>query len=315
MESQTDSGATRSNPRFIIGGVILVAIAGAIVLFALAGPITSAKGLLPVLATATALPDDAESLSPIPVTFTELNSNPINYLNMPIQVSGGYLQLESPACLRYSGPSFKWALVSEDLQLDAQGFERVIRILEPGTAMTVQGIWRLYQGPLGCGKGPPSGSTWYLQVQRIVQPNPLVGNGSGSPIDIEGADLSLPPLLATDVPTLTPTTTPTQIIETPAATATVNQIVPSLTIEATSTIDSGVIATPSLTPSFPTNTPDPGGNPSPTASVTATPVPGGGENDPTATPQTIPPTATETSGGEYPGPPTATPTATPDSYP
>lgn len=313
MENQPDYGTIRSDPRFLIGVAIFVALAGAVILFAVVGPSARATGLLPVLDVTPNTQSEAEYLIPIPVTFTELNSDPITYLNMAVQVSGSYMKLDSPSCPRYSGPNFEWALVSEDLQLDVKGFERMVRILEPGTGMTIQGIWRLYQGPLGCGKGPPSGSTWYLQAQRIVQPNPLVSDGSARPVNIEGADLSLPALVPTGIATSTPTVTPTQMMETPVATTTVDLLDPLLTIEPTVTID-GVGGIPSLTPSFATNTPDPAGNipdPSPTPGATATTDSGG--NGPTATPLTpLPPTSTETAGG-YPGQPTATPI--PNPYP
>jgi hypothetical protein len=42
--------------------------------------------------------------------------------------------------------------------------------------MTVEGYWRLYEGPLGCGKNAPRAAIWYLEVLRIVEPNPLPGN-------------------------------------------------------------------------------------------------------------------------------------------
>lgn len=314
MENQPYYGTLRTNPRFLIGAAIFVTLAVSIILFAVVRSTTRATDLLPVLATPTAAQNSSDALSPITVTFRELNSNPIAYLNHSIQVSGSYVALDPPSCPRFSGPPIQWALVSEDLQLDVKGFERVVRILEPGTDMTVQGIWRLYQGPLGCGKGPPSGSTWYLQAQRIVQPNPLVGDGSAGPIDIEGANQGLPDLLPTNVATSTPA--PTQIMETPLATATANQTGPSLTIEPTGTADGVVGVTPSITPSFATNTPGPGENtpgPAPTTGATATTGSGGGENGPTATPQTpLPPTATQSPGG-YPGAGTAEPT--PNPYP
>lgn len=308
MENQPYYGTLRTNPRLLIGAAIFVTLAVAIILFTVVRSTTRATDLLPILATPTAAQNGSDALSPITVTFRELNSNPLAYLNLPIQVSGSYMALDPPSCPRFSGPPIQWALVSEELQLDVKGFERVVRILEPGTDMTVQGIWRLYQGPLGCGKGPPSGSTWYLQAQRIVQPNPLVGDGSAGPIDIEGVNQGLPDLLPIDVATSTPLT---QFMETPLATATVNQTDPSLTIEPTGTADGDVGVSPSLTPSFSTNTPVPGGNtpdPSPTADATAT-TGSGGENGLTATP--LSPTATETPDS-YPGPPA---TATPRPYP
>ena len=308
----------QTNPKLIVGAAILVAVVGVILLLALVRPTTETTRLLPILATPTAPPNEGGTSTPVTVTFTELNSDPLAYLNKPIQVSGSYIKLDSPSCPRFTGPNPAWALVSEDLQLEAKGYERVIRILTPGTNMVVQGIWRFYQGPLGCGKGPTEGSSWYLQVQRIVQPNPLVGDGNANPIDIEGVNPQFPELLATEVPTLEALTTP--ILGTPIATATINQIVPTATITGIGTTDSTLGGTPSVTP-VATNTPDLTGNTpvaSPTANATATPGSGGGDNGPTSTPQTpLPPVATGTPGVGYPGSGTvtSTPTATTDPYP
>ncbi|MCZ7669586.1 MAG: hypothetical protein M5U34_21625 [Chloroflexi bacterium] len=53
------------------------------------------------------------------------------------------------------------------------GHEELVKRLPDGLTLTVEGVWRQYDGPLGCGKGPAAGVTWYLQVERIVSPNPL----------------------------------------------------------------------------------------------------------------------------------------------
>ena len=50
---------------------------------------------------------------------------------------------------------------------------QVKRQVATNTQMTIEGIWRLNQGRIGCGKGAPRGSAWYLDVQRIISPNPL----------------------------------------------------------------------------------------------------------------------------------------------
>ena len=111
------------------------------------------------------------------VTFSELQADPESFQNRLVRVSGSLLKLPPPGCLPYSGPGIEWALIAEELRLDAIGFERVISLLTNGLPMTVDGFFRLYEGPLGCGKGAPDGSAWYLEVIQIVQPNPLVGDG------------------------------------------------------------------------------------------------------------------------------------------
>jgi hypothetical protein len=257
------------------------------------------------------------TITPVPITFSELNADPLSFLNLPIQVSGTFIKLDPPACERFSGPNPQWALVSEDLQLETKGFERIVQILSPGTNMVVEGIWHLYQGPLGCGKGPPVGSAWYLQVQRIVQPNPLVGDGSQGLIGIEGAAPGLPELVATNIPTLSPATMLPQSTIIPDATATINQINTTVTISATSTADGVLIGTPTIVLT-PTSTPTIAGNIPPaisTAAATSTSTSGGGTN-PTPTPQTpLPPTATRGSDGGYPGNPTTEFSPSPNPYP
>ena len=151
-----------------------------------------ASQLMPVLPEPTVFlsPEEAAQVT---VSFTELNNDPIAYLNRTIIVSGNYLPVDRHDCIQYSGPDVRWSLTAENLQLDVLGYERIIQLVAVDTPMTLQGIWRLYQGPLGCGKGPPDGSMWYLDVKKILQPNPLVGkNGQIIPIIIGNGDPGLP---------------------------------------------------------------------------------------------------------------------------
>ena len=120
---------------------------------------------------------------PLLVDFDALNDNPAEYSNKRIQVSGNYLRLEPVDCELFNGPRIQWGLVAEGLQLNARGFEAIVLpIIAPNTQMTLQGIWRRYPGPAGCGKEPPSG-LWYLEVEQIVQPNPLMA-GTSTPVSV-----------------------------------------------------------------------------------------------------------------------------------
>jgi hypothetical protein len=168
--------------------------------------------------------------------------------------------------------------------------------------LTVTGIWRVYEGPVGCGKEPPDGTVWYLEVDRIVEPNPLVGSGGPGLTVVAGTQQPVQGLLDND-PTSTPglTITPTveSLVTVPITTGTAVPA-PPLTVTATLTL--------------PPTTPLPGL--SPTSSVTPTPSPTTGAGTPTAgtgTPQgtTTPglPTGTP-SGTGYPGQPTP-----PNGYP
>lgn len=137
---------------------------------------------------------------PLLVNFDDLNDNPADYVNLRVQVSGSYLRLEPVECALFSGPRIEWGLVADGLQLNAKGFEAVVLPIVPAnTPMTLEGIWRRYSGPAGCGKEPPAG-LWYLEVERIVQPNPLVA-GTGTPAGV----LSVTPPPFTDAATATPT--------------------------------------------------------------------------------------------------------------
>ncbi len=279
-------------------------------------------GLMPVLPDPTVV-TIGDSQSPITVSFGELNENPTAFLNQTIVVNGNYLPLEKAQCLRHSGPNFEWSLTADNLQLDALGYERIVRLVPAGTSMTIQGIWRLYQGPLGCGKDPAKGSAWYLDVMKILQPNPLVGEGGQViPIIIGDGDQGFPALLPTlETDGMIPTVTidlltvtvdgtelvlPTvegQVTFTPTPTA-VDGVPPTATIQQT------------LTPLAPTETIVPGQT---ATVVTMTPV---ATNDPsiptgTHTPEAppVPPTATQNPDGGYPGPvDTPVPTPSPDPY-
>jgi hypothetical protein len=298
---------------------ILAIIITAVVLWLVFGQ-DSVRDLMPQLPSPTARATIAEN-EPVTVTFSELNENPVAYRDQSILVTGAYLPMAPQDCQRYSGPAIRWSLTAESLQLDAVGYERIVQLLPAGSMMTVEGFWRLYQGPLGCGKGPPEGSAWFLEVKKIVQPNPLVGErGQVIPIDIENTDSGLPPLLATEQ---APQATPTEFL---TATATFDATIlisptstqllfPTQTPSTPSTITLTPNWTQTPTPTTPATTPDPGS----TAAVTATATDDPSSSTPTLTAESPPntPTSTQSPGNGYPGPstPSVTPTSSPESYP
>ena len=244
---------------------------------------------------------------PAVLTFTELNADPDAYRDRRIQVAGDFASVAPPACVPYTGPDIRWSLVAEELQLNAAGFENVLRLLEEGTPMTVTGIWRLYRGPVGCGKEPPDANVWYLAVDQILEPNPLLGSNSAALTVIAGSpQLELPPL-DLEAPTLEATPTLTTTLEsepTPELLPTVG-VLP--TIGATSTATLPPTPTLGSTPGL-TDTPTPTGTPDLTGTPTLTVTPG-----PSPTPSaTVDGNTTIT-----PGIPTATPDGTgyPDPYP
>lgn len=211
------------------------------------------------------------------VTFTDLNSNPAQYLNQIIQVRGSYTPLQPRTCSPQKGPNPGWALVAEGLQLDAVGLDGLLQLAPDGMTVTVEGVWRLYQGPDGCGKEPSTRTVWYLQARRVVRPNPLIAGMSPA-----------------DEPTETPLDAAPGAPETPPD---VTPLPP----------DAGELTFPEddfgVTPTFPATLP-----PVPTATATAT-TPPVGTATPTATASPTPvlsPTAPTVTGT----PPTATPTPT-----
>ena len=242
---------------------------------------------------------------PILIDFPDLNEDPFSYLNQRIRVTGDYTPLPPPDCTPFSGRRIRWALVAESLQMNAIGFEPVLRLLEPDTTLTVEGIWRLYSGPAGCGKEPPDANVWYLEVERIVQPNPLtrftapLGPGPVGPVT---------PVSPAGTPsggTAVPTATSTPAAGTP--TATTPALAPSASATASATAGT---PTPPIAGTL-TATATATATSAATGQATATFTPPSG---PTSTPEaTVPPLETATPGG-YPGQATPQPTAT-SAYP
>lgn len=233
------------------------------------------------------------------VTFSELEVDPSVYQDKLIRVTGSYVRLPVVACSPYSGPNPSWAMVAEDLRLDTLGFEGLLfRLAQEQTSLTIDGILRRYDGPLGCGKRPEAGILWYLEALQIVQPNPLVLVES----DGTGNSGIIPPPFPTDTP-------PGPVIEeTPDLEGTTGPGTPTRTPSPTS--DGLPTATATLEPAGSptggavTQTATPTSSSTPTLAVTTT------SGTPTTTPTpsqtptlgaTTAPLPSPTSGGGYPG--------------
>ncbi|MCA9970992.1 MAG: hypothetical protein KC425_12290 [Anaerolineales bacterium] len=245
MSEHVDDNRTNSRIAWVaIGLVVVVALILLILLQPGAANANSLKPIQPVPTPGTLVVNGQASL----VTFEQLNDEPLSFLNRTIRVTGDFAPLDLPACRPYSGPRLRWSLIASDLQLDARGYETVARLIPRGLSLTVEGVWRRYQGPLGCGKEPETGTAWFLEVTRIVQPNPLPAFAGELPGDgpaavgtpVPGTD-STPDALATATPTPSPTLTTTAVFTTPTAT-----VGPSPTARPTE-------------PLLPSPTPDPGG--------------------------------------------------------
>ena len=237
---------------------------------------------------------------PTLIDFPNLNEDPFSYLNQRIRVTGDYTPLPPPDCTPFSGRRIRWSLVAENLQMNAVGFEPVLRLVEPDTTLTVEGIWRLYSGPAGCGKEPPSANVWYLEVERIIQPNPLTGfmgpAGPGPIGPVTPLSPAATPSGGTAVPTPTSTLSPGATTATPILTpspgATASATAGTPTMPLTGTVTATATATPTSTATG-----------QPTATLTTPPA-----LTPTSG-ATVPPVVTATPGG-YPGQATATPSPT-----
>ena len=257
----------------------------------------------------TTTPGGEISGQPLLVTFSDLQADPHAYRDKLIRVTGGVLDLAAPGCRPYSGPAASWALFAEELRLDAVGLDDLPRFAAQELLFTIDGIFRQYEGPLGCGKGPPFGIAWYLEAFRVVQPNPLAyaggdpGNG-GSPVLPPAFTTATPPGSTPGGPTAQPTLGGTEVAltGTPPATITSSPFTPT----AVGTVTPGGTAIPTASPT-----------PSATLVATMTPLATAtlpaGTATATAVQQTVtPPSPTPTSDG-YPILPT--PTNTPDGYP
>lgn len=292
---------------------VLIVVAGALAMVALAVWAYNSQGsqsdLFPSLPSPTA-PALIISADVEEVTFAALNENPANYLNKTIQATGTFTPLELPNCRPFAGPVVEWSLVGDNLQLNAKGYENVLRLAEPGMQMTVVGVWRLYSGPVGCGKEPPSDVVWYLDVSRIIEPNPLFGGPQGVltfvPGEVVTAESARPTLEAT------PQLAPTAVFATEEGLAPTTAGTPPENGEATPspTATDGLI-TPLATPSA-EGTPPPtvAGTPNPNATPTATPDGSAtATSEPTGSETPALPTATQPSNGYPPASPTS------ESYP
>lgn len=176
MSENTENVASwQSDPRFRYLVPVIVLLGLLMLLLAIAASCNgrdNSRGLKPFRPTREPS-GNVESRDVVILSFTDLNNDPVAYQNQRIRVTGDKITIQTMNCRLYTGPVFTWGVIGDDLQLTALGFEKLVNRLPDGLTMTVEGMWRQYNGPLGCGKEPADGSAWYLQVERIISPNPL----------------------------------------------------------------------------------------------------------------------------------------------
>lgn len=295
---QTTAGTQK---RAITLGLVALLIVFLLVLFQV-GFGRGERPIKPFVPTVTAFAPQG-MVEPVTLDFFELGDDPEKYLNQRIRVSGRFSKVALPECEQFSGPMIRWGLINDTLQMNAVGYEEIVRTLPDNIEMTVEGIWTFYPGSVGCGKEPKNQSgLWYLRVEHILQPNPIVASNSARSAQLsvvvsdnqilgEGiSPIESPAGEDTAVDTATPSSTPTATLH---ATSTTTPTTVAVTAQATTPSEGSV-------------------TPTSTATVTATAVSGDNSATPTSTPTDVPtisPPATATPGS---GPPPAA-TATPGS--
>ena len=319
MNSTNDVGSPQQNSN-IWGIVIPILIISVIALFAFLffSRLGSTNRLIkPFEPTQTPSALQVE-YAPIAIEFADLGEDPLLYRDQRVQITGRFSKIELPNCVPFSGPQIEWGLIHDALQMNAIGYERIVRSLPENTQMTVEGVWTFYEGGVGCGKeSTEQNGVWYLKVEHIISPNPILAGAPGFQVrttvgDETESGETTPTAEATmsdgenDNPietvspttdsgeNLPPTSTPTQAVK-----ATLTPTSNSASPDATSTPP----PTPGLDPTEEA-TSEPGSTETPVPTATATAV----SEEATHTPQ---PTATAGSIGNPPAP-----TATPgDGYP
>lgn len=284
------------------------------------------------------------------VSFTQLASTPDVFENQLLRANGTYVPLEAPdACDdggARKGPLPQWGMIAEALQMNATGFEEVVPLVAEGEPFVVDGVWRKYVGPVGCGKEPETQVIYYLQVLQILQPNPIVRTSGEAivsqsietPVEAsenelvqadDSAEIPLPPTTsapvdaypvqqpansvqqqATPLPTATRDLTPPT--PTPSPTATPREQATSDTSSQSLVATEEPTATATRTP-LPTSVPRATATPAPTRTPLPTSEPRETQT-PTETPSPTPTVDSGESDEETPSPtPTETATVDPDA--
>lgn len=240
--------------------------------------------------------------------LTDLVASPGLYLDVPVQVSGRFRRQPLLICPAdpHPGPT-SWALGEAGLEVPASGFDQEVRALLPeDLTVAVEGRLRRWQGLVGCGKRAQEREIWYLEVSRILSPNPLAqitltpGGEATAIADAGGGseEASTPDPFSTldAIPTADPFAPATADPFSPEPTE------PFEPYPGQPTEPVFEFPTDEPTPAFDTPDPfatQPSGTTPPTADAAGTPTPGTtGTPTVTATPGTTTPTATTGAPGE-----------------
>ncbi|MCP5098245.1 MAG: hypothetical protein GY943_22070, partial [Chloroflexi bacterium] len=89
----------------------------------------------------------------VPVEIAQLVENPETFEGVTVLVNGRYHPLPARVCsaTSYASPA-TWNLVAGEGNVYMNGFDSQLNALLPeSTSMTVNGVWRQWNGPIGCG--------------------------------------------------------------------------------------------------------------------------------------------------------------------
>jgi hypothetical protein len=248
-----------------------------------------------------------QSVSVSPITLVR---NPSALEDQYIELAGNYKQLPIQVCAGESHLSpIGWRLAIGDLEIPASGFEQQLRdLVEDGLPLVVDGRWKQWEGPVGCGRRVPVQQIWYLAVTEIISPNPLtaVQKEAGEVAEVPGSDVDITtaPPVVTVISLATDTAVP--VIQTATAQPypiAINSVTPELQGSPTeaSTQGPSITSTPTISITGTgteertgpvTETPE--SNQSPTSGATGT-------TTPTRTPTLGPSVTPRANGTEEPG--------------
>lgn len=224
------------------------------------------------------------------IAFSELAAAPEAYEGYHLQLTGQYKPLPTLVCAENPYPSpATWGLVADGLLAYAGGYTQLRALAPTGLTMTVEGQWRHWQGPVGCGKQAAQQEIWYLAVTNVVSPSPIAQVTLTPPgnvdviAEIDTPEATIGAETETSTPTVVTEETPTiSAEETPVFTTTLSPTLPpiatapfSLTVTIAAT--PAPITTP-LTTTTTTPTPEEGERletltPTITGTINGTPVP------------------------------------------
>jgi hypothetical protein len=110
------------------------------------------------------------------IRHVDLLNSPSQYSGMLVRISGQFRRLPQLVCEGqvHQSPA-GWKLTAGELFVQATGFEAMLRPLATSPQIiTVEGLWQRWEGLVGCGADARLQEIWYLDVARLIDPNPIV---------------------------------------------------------------------------------------------------------------------------------------------